>query len=1291
VNTRWLGALCAIVVALTFVDATSVGAASSVVCNEGAGPGACKSPAGLAIDPVSGDLYVADTGNDRIDAFASSGGLQFSFTTPLPERYLAVDGDPTSSSYGDLYAGTADYKVEKFDKEGHLLGEFGTQGTGECELASGLEDPIAVGPEGTVDVLDAHSVGMLDENRIEKFTAAGACAGQLILSRNEDPAYFGFAVDASGNFYAYIAGIKQIVKFAADGAEQCSAEPGWETQTLAVDAAEDLLAIQYEASSGYYVLTEFGAGCKVTRRFGYGGVQAPGGMDGVAAQAPDIDGVYVSAYDGVARLETPPPGPIAVPASVKASAGSIGNSRAIVQAEVNPEGVETEYRFQYVTRQSYEEQGNSFTGASTKESVVETLGGDFVAHRVTATIGCADPVLEVGSGNCLQPETEYLFRVVATNANGSGEGTVVSSFVTNKPFEALGVWSEGVSLESATLRAEINPLGLPTSSFFEYVSEAQFQASGFADATRAPAAGVLDFGSGEGPVTHGVTISELSPGVDYRYRLVTDDPLLSGAIASEPLTLRTFATPGGIGSCPGNEVFRIGASATLPDCRAYEMVSPVNKENGNIRVIGEATTALPATLDEAAVGGEELTYGSYRPFGGAASGALTSQYIASRGASGWTSQAISPPRARLDLGALGTLDNEFRMFSPDLCDAWLATVAEPPLAPGAVQGYSNLYRRQNEGCGQEGYEAVTTVAPMVVKPQLYRVELDGVSADGTEALFTAPENLAGTEAPALAALGEEAREVQLYAHTSEALRFVCILPDGAPSETGCAAGTVANDGHSRFGSVQNAISADGQRVYWSSHESYEGTGRLYLRLNPMQKQSRVAAGECTQVKDACTLDVSREAEESAGAEKSTFWLASEDGGTALFSVESASGGGVSDLYKFTLEDAAGKPTTHTTLIAHKALGVMGASENAEWVYFASEEALTGEEANSQGAKAATGQPNLYVDHEGAVKFIGVLARGEFHRDHAAISLQPVYRASRVSASGHDAVFMSFADMTSYDNADAANGAADAEVYEYDAMADGGEGLLRCISCIPTGARPVGRNIAQENAPEERASGLLPGWEDMFYGPRVLSEDGSRVFFDSFDALTLRDSDGVEDVYEWERPGTGSCTEADSAYSVQDEGCIYLISLGTSPADSELVDASPSGSDVFIRTLSSLVPQDPGLVDIYDARVEGGFPSPPAAPAECEGEACQSPPSAPIDATPASAVFEGPGNVVAPKSASNKPKSVRRSLSKKSKKKSKKKSRRKSQRARPGARRGSAQQRRRPRSEEASGHTDREDK
>jgi hypothetical protein len=133
-------------------------------------------------------------------------------------------------------------------------------------------------------------------------------------------------------------------------------------------------------------------------------------------------------------------------------------------------------------------------------------------------------------------------------------------------------------------------------------------------------------------------------------------------------------------------------------------------------------------------------------------------------------------------------------------------------------------------------------------------------------------------------------------------------------------------------------------------------------------------------------------------------------------------------------------------------------------------------------------------------------------------------------------------------------------------------------------------------------------------PRALSDDGTRLFFDSFDGLVPQDSNGMMDVYEYEA------------------GRAMLISSGSGSSDSRFADASSNGDDVFFTTRDQLVPQDQDQsVDLYDARVGGG--SSQLAPPVCSGTGCQGVPAPPpIFSTPSSVTFNGVGNFPAPPKA-----------------------------------------------------------
>jgi hypothetical protein len=162
-----------------------------------------------------------------------------------------------------------------------------------------------------------------------------------------------------------------------------------------------------------------------------------------------------------------------------------------------------------------------------------------------------------------------------------------------------------------------------------------------------------------------------------------------------------------------------------------------------------------------------------------------------------------------------------------------------------------------------------------------------------------------------------------------------------------------------------------------------------------------------------------------------------------------------------------------------------------------------------------------------------------------------------------------------------------------------------------------------------AAAWIPTWEQPTHASNVISTNGQRLFFNSFDALLPGDTNGTQDVYQWETLGTGTCKESDPRFFAQNGGCIDLISSGQNPFESEFWEASPDGEDVFFNTEASLVPQDPGSIDLYDARVQGGFPQ-PVVKEQCEGEACQSPPPPPAYNDGSSATYNGPANVKQPK-------------------------------------------------------------
>jgi hypothetical protein len=772
--------------------------------------------------------------------------------------------------------------------------------------------------------------------------------------------------------------------------------------------------------------------------------------------------------------------------------------------------------------------------------------------------------------------------------------------------------------DSAVVRARINPRFWADASYYVEYGTGKCSEGGCQTQPLSPGTPLGGGIVSEGITTAGVFLSALAPATTYHYRFVTQSSG-GGPAAGPEETFTTFPLVSLPASPCANTALRSGPAAKLPDCRAYEMVSPLDKNNSGIEVLESNFFSglgkrSPARLDQAIPTGEAITYSAARAFAGAESAPWSSQYVSKRDpVTGWSARSINPQRSNVLFNQESFQDTSFRSFSEDLCSAWVFQEADRPLTSAPPTGVPNLYRRHN--CGKEDYEVLTSEQPPGFNPgdpqSSYIPEIQGFSADGNHSFMRAD-----------AALTEDAAPNQLYQlyETSEGpsdsaqLRLLSVLPSGAAAAVHSSLGTAAGGkGEFRSDSVHNAISADGSRVFWTestatgSNRPSQGVGlqpgKLYLRANPLAPQSE--SGECDEAGRACTLAI-------AGAD-SEFWTADPSGSLVIYQ----NGG---KLFEAQIKEEEGVLSAKSTLIAEGVDGVMGWSEDATKIYFVSSKDLA--------LGASEGKPNLYFYEKGVgLELIGTLSPLDVsHYQYPSVdNIKPAFRPARVSPNGLHAVFAARTRLTGFDNADVKSGEPDAELFLYDAS---GEGELSCISCNPSEARPAGREVGRENEGEIQfwTVAQIPRWESQQYASRILAPDGSRLFFESYDALLPSDTNGAKDVYEWkEAESQSQCEEIGSPLYVPSAGgCLSLISTGESPEDSEFIDASANGRDVFLTTDESLIPEDPGLVDLYDARIGGGFPPKPQV-APCQGEACQSPAAPPTVRTPASAAFHGAGN------------------------------------------------------------------
>ncbi len=405
-----------------------------------------------------------------------------------------------------------------------------------------------------------------------------------------------------------------------------------------------------------------------------------------------------------------------------------------------------------------------------------------------------------------------------------------------------------------------------------------------------------------------------------------------------------------------------------------------------------------------------------------------------------------------------------------------------------------------------------------------------------------------------------------------------------------------------------------------------GTGAVYDRaadgptkvISLMPGNTPLGAGEGAQyqgtsadgsavafkVKGTLYLRVNNEKTEEVTADASAFGGLSSDG-RYLFYV---SGG---DIHRFDSSDESNEEVNSSDDAK-----MMNVSSDGSHVYFISPSQL-------DGVKGTVGQPNIYVWGGATLEYVatvlpsdleGMSRLGSWVESLATATNEPRgpgIEASRLTPNGEFVIFESAAELTPYDND------GHVEIYRYDAKAKS----LECISCNPL------KSPATEDA---RLQGLIAT------GPEIalnnLSEDGSRVFFETDEALVEGDVDGINDAYEWQAPGgvvsspLGLISSGTSvSYPISPLGSEVAVEL----EQNVLFGITKDGSNVFFRSQDTLAPGAGvgGTPALYDARIGGGFleitPPPP-----CAEEGCH-PPATPPPALggAASSSLKGAGNVV----------------------------------------------------------------
>ena len=677
-------------------------------------------------------------------------------------------------------------------------------------------------------------------------------------------------------------------------------------------------------------------------------------------------------------------------------------------------------------------------------------------------------------------------------------------------------------------------------------------------------------------------------------------PLLTLAALTTLLALPGIAQAA---SCP-NEEFRTGPSASLPDCRAYELVTP--EELGRTQAI--TFTSVDSAI--ASTNGEHLALSTFAPLEPGPSLKGT-RAVFSRTPQGWTARSIVTP----EVAALQIAIARHGILSPELSQVAFVATSE-------LNAEDILTAPREVEVGPVGGPYTLVANLPALEPGLppgYETGVAGANAGTasvpafTDVLFETPDRQLLPSGPER----EVAEEVEpgaydLYDWTGGALRLVNVEGEGSHVKplNNCGANLGAG-GPTRPGATTvGAVSADGSKIFFTS------CGRLYMRVEGREtvEVSKPAPG--VELNPSERRPVNYNAATPDGSEVVfntatpllTGETASED---RLFMYDTVTGELM--LIRSGVEERHGTEGRFVLL-----------SEDGSAVYYNVDESIY-----------------RYETQTGKTSFVAAIATPEQFNEPSYTT--PDGQSLVFVSSGRPGVEVAGPHGLELEPRGAAG--HHEQLYRYDAA----DGSVMCVSC--------GEGVAPAEGEVRESNGVLETQDEV--PPFIqMSENGQRVFFETTAQLVPQDTNSTSkegaggssfpgmDVYEWEADGAEEGLGVICRVVV---GCTHLISSGEDVGKATLLGASENGDNVFFATAARLVPQaTPEFPNIYDARVGGGFP-PRQEPRECLS--CQGVGStAPLFGPGASLTFAGPGNPVVAPAGKEKPESKPKSKPKRRRKK-----------------------------------------
>jgi hypothetical protein len=556
-------------------------------------------------------------------------------------------------------------------------------------------------------------------------------------------------------------------------------------------------------------------------------------------------------------------------------------------------------------------------------------------------------------------------------------------------------------------------------------------------------------------------------------------------------------------TCP-NAIFRIGPSAKLPDCRAYELITPEN--TGGLRPTATNFNQINNAFDSSLISPAADSV-MFQTVGGALPGTdgtgFTDRYEAIRSQDGWSTRLIGPMPQQTEQPMPGgvTPDHSYYFLGMEGTSAPdYGSLAQTPAGKNAT--YLRLADGDFEPLGEGSLGSSLEACGRLITPTADHV------------IFSTPQCSGGGTAVQLEPDAPPTGTGAIYDRSPGGITHVVSLLPGPGGGTTPAAGERA---------FYRGSSADGTAV---AFELSSGPN-LYVRVG-----------------NSVTYEVTPSANTYAGLSASGRYLFYANATSPTSGEEPQT---PADLFSF---DTTTQTTTQITNTGDAQFANVAADGSR--VYFVSPSQI--------GGQGIAGEPNLYVWSRDAdqTTFVATVDPSDVTGDRSLVSwtsdVTPPQQfidaggaeeLSRATLNGSVLAFESHAELTPpYENA------GHTEIYRYDAGAQS----LVCASCNPSGGPATADASLQDMVNSFTVLGSQKPLPPVYPVANV-TEDGGMVFFQSRERLSSGDANDVQDIYRWRNGeialiSSGRSRSNDFLYAASGNGgdVVFLTSDPLLPQD-----------------------------------------------------------------------------------------------------------------------------------------------